>query len=281
MFHVQPGDPDRQLVGDDHRLVAAGCVPRVLDRGHHPGDQLLVGLAPRGPKGVPEVPPRGGPAQRPDGLAEPLAHEDVGGLDHPVVGDDLQAARIGQGSSGLLRPLQRGGDQMGDVAVLDRAGDLLGHLPPQVGEVVALAPAVEDAARVVDLPVAQQVDDRVSSASRHRAVLVLLLSPRPARPLAGRRARPAPRGRRGRRRGTTLRTPTAAGGLPRRAWRGRRPRTPRRPGADASSKSRTGSPVKNTENMVPFDWTTCGTPAAVSASATPALTVSPVAVRWA
>ena len=50
---------------------------------------------------------------------------------------------------------------------------------------------------------------------------------------------------------------------------------------DASSKSRTGSPVKYTENMVPFDWTTCGTPAAVSASATAALTVSPVAVRWA
>ena len=50
---------------------------------------------------------------------------------------------------------------MGDVAVLDRARDLLGHLLAQLGEVVALAAAVEDAVRVVYLPVAQQVDDRV------------------------------------------------------------------------------------------------------------------------
>ena len=37
----------------------------------------------------------------------------------------------------------------------------------------------------------------------------------------------------------------------------------RRPGAEASAKSRTGRSVKNTENMVPVAWTTCGTPAAV------------------
>ncbi len=46
---------------------------------------------------------------------------------------------------------------------------------------------------------------------------------------------------------------------------------------EASAKSRTGWSVKNTENMVPVDWTTCGTPAAVSASAAAALIVSPAA----
>ncbi len=50
---------------------------------------------------------------------------------------------------------------------------------------------------------------------------------------------------------------------------------------EASSKSRTGWSVKNTENMVPVDWTTCGTPAAVSASAAAVLIVSPAAPRWA
>ena len=49
--------------------------------------------------------------------------------------------------------------------------------------------------------------------------------------------------------------------------------------AEASAKSRTGRSVKNTENMVPVAWTTCGTPAAVSASAAAALIVSPAAVR--
>ena len=47
--------------------------------------------------------------------------------------------------------------------------------------------------------------------------------------------------------------------------------------APASAKSRTGSPVKNTENMVPVDCTTWGTPAADSASAAAALIVSAAA----
>ena len=40
-------------------------------------------------------------------------------------------------------------------------GDPLGHLPAEVGEVVAGAAAVEHALGVVHLAVAQQVDDRV------------------------------------------------------------------------------------------------------------------------
>ena len=50
---------------------------------------------------------------------------------------------------------------MGDVAVGQRRGDLVRHLLAEVGEVVAVAAAVEDALGVVDLAVAQEVDDGV------------------------------------------------------------------------------------------------------------------------
>ena len=43
----------------------------------------------------------------------------------------------------------------------ERRGDLVGHLPAEVGEVVAVAASVEHALGVVHLAVAQQVDDGV------------------------------------------------------------------------------------------------------------------------
>jgi hypothetical protein len=50
---------------------------------------------------------------------------------------------------------------------------------------------------------------------------------------------------------------------------------------EASSKSRTAPSVRNTENIVPADWTTCGNPASVSAVVVAALMVSPAVLRWA
>ena len=44
-------------------------------------------------------------------------------------------------------------------------GDPLGHLPAEVGEVEAVAAAVEDALGVVHLAVPQQVDDGVGGRS--------------------------------------------------------------------------------------------------------------------
>lgn len=46
---------------------------------------------------------------------------------------------------------------MGDVALLQVAGDPVGHLPAQFGEVVAGAPPVQHTVRVVHLAVAHQV----------------------------------------------------------------------------------------------------------------------------
>ncbi len=140
---------------------------------------------------------------------------------------------------------------MGDVAVLDDVGDLLGHLPPEVGEVEARAPAVEHAVGVVHLAVAQQVDDRV---------VVRLIAVVPAVAAA---AGPARRPGRASSTVCTARSSWAAdrnhasyadGGrwtpASSMAWKNARERrgvlARRRP-----SKSRTGSSVKNTENIVP------------------------------
>src|SRR5690606_3656615 len=54
-----------------------------------------------------------------------------------------------------------------DVAVVDDVGDPLGHPPAELGEVEAVAAAVEDALGVVDLAVPQQVDQRAGGAA-HR-----------------------------------------------------------------------------------------------------------------
>ena len=46
LLGVEPGDPDRQLVAHQHRLVAAGRVARGGDRGAHAPGELGVRLAP-------------------------------------------------------------------------------------------------------------------------------------------------------------------------------------------------------------------------------------------
>ena len=48
---------------------------------------------------------------------------------------------------------------MGDVVVAEVVGGQVGHPPAERGEVVARQAAVEEAVRVVDLAVAQQVHD--------------------------------------------------------------------------------------------------------------------------
>ena len=144
-------------------------------------------------------------------------------------------------------------------------GDPLGHLPAEVGEVEAVAAAVEHAARgcAPRRGAAGGRSCRASGSSRSPSVR----RPRRGRRRAGRRARSAPRGRRGRRTGTTPRTPTAAGRRRASSMAWKNAAYAATSVREASSKSRTGPSVKNTENIVPADWTTCGTPASVSASA--------------
>ena len=88
------GGPDRQLVGDDHGLVAAR--PR---RGRRRSPRSiraaisLVRLAPGGPERVDQPRPVTRVAQRAVADAERLALEVVARLDHAVVGGDRQAVR--------------------------------------------------------------------------------------------------------------------------------------------------------------------------------------------
>ncbi len=190
----------------------------------------------------------------------------------------VELAGRGERGGRLLRPLQRRGPQVHDVALGDRVGDALGHLPAERGEVVPVAAAVEHALGVVHLTVSQQVDDgRVShgflpGGGRCLGGGVRLLE-------AGRRGPSARPARRARRRRTTPRTPTAAGRRRGRASRGRTRRRRRCPGRWAAAKSRTGPSVKKTENMVPADCTQCGTPASDSASVAASLIVVPTSVE--
>ena len=159
------------------------------------------------------------------------------------------------------------------------AGDDLGHLPPEVGQVVAGQPPVEDAAGVVDLAVPHQVHHGPHAGRRgHHASIVVRPGwvPQPGswersaaagQPQAARRARARRPRRRGRRRRTTPRRRSAAGARPGAASRGRTGGRRRCPGPWRRRSSRPRPSRKKTENIEPAHWTPCGTPAADSAAA--------------
>ncbi len=73
----------------------------------------------------------------------------------------------------LLGALERRGDEVGDVAVADALRDPLRHLLATRREVVAGRAAVEDALRVVHLPVPEQVDQGLHAVSFRAAAAAL------------------------------------------------------------------------------------------------------------
>ena len=115
-------DPDRQLVGHDHRLVAAR-----RRRGRRAtaaiirADDLLVGLAPRRLERVPQVPPgrRACAARRRRRRSVLPSNMLVDSMTRSSVTISSPRA-VGQRLRGLLGPLQRRDPQVGDVAVADR-----------------------------------------------------------------------------------------------------------------------------------------------------------------
>ncbi len=93
----------------------------------------------------------------PDGNLETL--ELVACLDQVFVRDDVELVCLGDRSRGLLRPLQRRRDHVGDVVIGEHRRDRTSlsfarHRQPEARE-----PSVEDPARVVYFAVAQDVDD--------------------------------------------------------------------------------------------------------------------------
>ena len=154
--------PHGQLMGDEQRLMALGQVDGVAHGGAHAGDELGVGLAPARPQGVEVVAPVVGMRQDPPVAIDGHALEVVPGLDEARVGHRRQVEGRGGRRTGLARPLQRGGDDRGDVVAGggQHVGDLHGHLQTQLGEVVAGQAPVQDALGVVDLAVPHEVDRR-------------------------------------------------------------------------------------------------------------------------
>src|SRR6185312_715620 len=145
---------------DAHRLVAPGGVAGRLDRREHPLRYVLVGLAPARRERVAQHPPVARVTQRPVADAERLALEPVDALQQPVVKFDGQLELRGDRFGRLLHALQRRGDDVRDVALGERLGGRRGHLPAQLGELVAGQAAIKNLRRVVHLAVAQDVNDR-------------------------------------------------------------------------------------------------------------------------
>ena len=141
-------------------------------------------------------------------------------------------------------------------------GDPLGHLPAELGEVVAVAAAVEHAVGLCTSPCRSRctIVSGVGSCGLLRARLG-------GGGGAGGGGQGVEhglrrRGRRGRRRRTTPRTPTAAGRRRASSIAWKNAAYAAASCAEAPAKSRHRRPsVKNTENMVPAACTTCGTPA--------------------
>ena len=182
----------------------------------------------------------------------------------------VEPARRGQRRGGLLRPLQRRGDEVrrcrGRAIAL---GDPLGHRAAELGEVVAGQPAVEDAVGVVHLAVAQQVDDGVA---RLTAAIALLGG-------GGRARRAGSASATGRSAASSWAAETNHASNARRRQvdaRGRasRGRTPRSATAScASGRRRSRAPVVVDEEdaeHVAGGCTPCGTPASVERLGRPA-----------
>ena len=155
-----PHRPDRRLVRHDDRLVAGGHDASVVDGTLHPRDHLDIGLTPGRTEGVPEFAQEQGVAEQSlaPGNGQPL--EGVLGLDGPLVDAHGEAVHFGDRRGGLLRTLQRAGDDMADVVISEVGRGQERHLATEGREMELGEPPVEDAVGVVHLAMPQQVHDR-------------------------------------------------------------------------------------------------------------------------
>ena len=165
-FRGAAGGPDGQLVADADCLVAAGGAGGHGDDVAHAGGDADVRLTPRRAEGVIEVPPVRRVAQGPRSWAEGGSLEGVGGLDQPLIEHDLEAELGGQRCGGLHCAIQRRGHQHDHVPASQEARRRLGHQAAVLGQMEAGDAAIEDALRVVDLSVPEQVHDRGGAGRR-------------------------------------------------------------------------------------------------------------------
>jgi hypothetical protein len=92
------------------------------------------------------------------------ALEDVAGLDQAQLGADLEAMGGGDRGGRLLGPFQRAGQHRDQRRAREVTGQQLGLGPPTARQLVPGQPPVQHPARVLHLPVADQVDDGLGHA---------------------------------------------------------------------------------------------------------------------
>ena len=181
-------------MGDEQCLAALDQSDGVAHGRAHAGHELGVGLAPARPQGVEVVAPVLGVGQDPSVAVDGHALEVVAGLDEAGVRRRGEVEGGGGRRAGLTGPLQRGGDDRGDVVAGggQHVGDLQRHLSAQLREVVAGQASVQDALGVVDLAVPHEVDRR----TRHSVILACPSDGEDPRGGGGRSGRRYGRGRR-------------------------------------------------------------------------------------
>ena len=106
--------------------------------------------------------------------ADALALEDIAGLDHARVGDDLEPVHRGDRSRRLLSAVKRRGDHARDVASGQCLRGAVGHGAAALGEVIVRKAAIEHALGVVHLAVTQHVHDGAVAGAAHRDAQVAL-----------------------------------------------------------------------------------------------------------
>jgi len=152
---------DGELVCDEYPLMPGCLSTGGVDGVHHAGGNVNVVFAPTGKCGVPHE----GPTDRVDELGAPgvdaEAFEPVPRLDETVVEGDVDAGGFGDWAGGFLCTLQGGGPEERNVVVGEGLGGGGGHGLAAGGEMIVGDTTIEDAVRVVDFAVANEVNDGV------------------------------------------------------------------------------------------------------------------------
>ena len=152
--------------------MALGFLAGVSARGEDARRDLRVGLAPTGPERISKLNPVGRMLQRAVAHTELHSLEVVTALDEAVVDLDVETELRRDGLGGLARALEWRGDDEPDVVVGEGSSHRRRHRLARFGKPKAGKSAIEDAGRVVDLAVTNEVDDCLAhdqSTSAHAA----------------------------------------------------------------------------------------------------------------
>jgi len=152
---------DGELVCDEYSFVPGCLSTGGVDDVHHAGGNVNVVFAPTGKCGIPHE----GPTNRVDELGSPgvdaEAFEPVPRLNETIIEGDINAGGFGDWAGGFLCTLQGGGPEERNIVVGERLSGDGSHGLAAGGEVVVGDATVEDAVRVVDFAVTDEMDNSV------------------------------------------------------------------------------------------------------------------------